>query len=196
MSFKYSTRDLSRKDLNKLLIASQSGDKESYQRFLSWGLETAEKILRFKVFRSSDVDDIVQDVLLGVHRNLQTFDPGRDAKSWFLGILHKKLVDYIRKMSRLTEKEISSEALDVTFSGPQTNDQLEAIEILEGLPENLAQPVILTKIYGHSTKEASDILGINENALRTRLSRSFKMIKENLHESKLLAKAENEDEVI
>lgn len=175
--------EFSRAELTRLLIASQAGDQDSYGQFLNWCLFKAGEIVGYKLFNQNDKDDVVQEVLMGVHKNLHTFDPGRDAKSWFLGILHKKLVDYYRRVTRTNEAEIKTEDLDVTFASTPTNGKLEALEVFEGIPDNLLQPLILTKIHGHSTKEASEILGIKENALRTRLSRSFKMIKDNLEKS-------------
>lgn len=174
---------MSRNELNRLLVASQEGDKESYSQFLSWGLQKATEVANYKVFNKDDCDDLVQEVLMGAHKNLHTFDPARDAQSWFMGILHKKLVDYFRKVTKISEGEIKTDNIDVTFEGDGMNTSIEALEVFEGIPESLIRPLVLTKIYGHSTKEASEILGIKENALRTRLSRSFKMIKDNIEKS-------------
>lgn len=169
--------------LSQLLAASQKGDKESYREFLSWAYSYAQKAVGRKVFDPDDATDVVQECILAVHKSLRTYDPGRCAKSWFIGLIHHKVVDYIRKKMRIEENEQKDDSLDVTKMGDIAPSTIEAMEIFEGIPESIVKPLVLTKVYGHSTEEAGEILGIKPNALRTRVSRGLKLLRKNLEKA-------------
>ena len=175
--------DFKSPDFLQLIERSQQGDKEAYRQFLNALYPWIEGRVGRRVFNESECADVVQDVMISVHKSLNTFDSSYSFLPWLLAICNRRIVDYIRKKGRIEEQEISGE-LDVTnVEGSANIDSVrEQYELLAPLPENLLRPVWLTKIEGFSTAEAAEKLGIKENALRTRLSRAFKMIEKYLEE--------------
>lgn len=170
--------------LKQLIILSQNGDKKSYHKLLESIQEMASQTVKRKVFKPQDRDDVIQNCLLAIHKSLHTYDPSRPATSWVKSIIHYKIIDYIRSYVRLAQRELHlDQTQDVTIGEEETNyKQMEGLEILNQLPESLRKPLILTKVDGLSTKEASQKMGIKENALRTRISRGLSQLKK-LNES-------------
>jgi RNA polymerase sigma factor (sigma-70 family) len=160
-------------NFSELLISSQNGDQEAYEQFL---LECTA-LLRARLSRWIKQfelrEEIAQEVLIGIHRNLHTFQPGRSAEAWVIGIAKYKIADYFRK----TPHKFQELTQDVTILDETTNDLLESIE---ELPSNLKEALYLTKVEGMSTKDAAQKLGIKENALRTRISRAITKLKEEI----------------
>jgi len=159
--------------LSELLIAAQSGDQKAYEQFLNECTVLLRGRLSRWIKQFELREEIAQEVLIGVHRNLHTFQPGRSAEAWVIGIAKYKIADYFRK----TPHKFQELTKDVTFQDESTNDLLETIE---ELPSNLKEALYLTKVEGLSTKDAAKKLGIKENALRTRISRAIAKLKEEI----------------
>ena len=159
---------------NQLLILSQNGDKSAYCEFLTLCSSFLRNKLSRSISRVEIREEIVQEALIGIHKNLHTFQIDRDAHAWVYGIARFKVVDYFRKNPHLFSELKFDITSDVTFETNQTNDIEEA---LMGLPDLIREALVLTKIDGLSTKEAALKLGIKENALRTRISRALSKLK-------------------
>jgi len=175
-----------KKKLIKNLALAQKGDKSAYKSFLSDVSSLLRPIVSKKVFDQSHVEDVLQEALLGIHKSLHTYEPGRDPLPWVKAIAHRKIVDYIRKTLKKEENEVFTKEGDVTIFADPANIEMGTEDILQGLEPTLREPIELTKIKGHSTSEAAEILGIKENALRTRISRGLtklrKILEEDLYE--------------
>lgn len=158
---------------NELLILAQNGDKSAYCEFLTLCSSFLRNKLSRSIRRIEIREEIVQETLIGIHKNLHTFQIDRDAHAWVYGIARFKVADYFRK----NPHQFSELKFDVTFEENQTNDVEES---LLGLPELVREALVMTKIDGLSTKEAAVKLGIKENALRTRISRALSKLKAEL----------------
>ena len=169
--------------LQQLLIAAQKGDQTAYHQFLSIILPFIHKKAKFKVYKEDDVSDVTQTIMMSIHQSLHTYDPKRSPLPWLITIIERRIIDYIRKVTSISENEALTDQGDVTIFEGVTNILLEEnLEIFNCLSPELQKAIRLTKIEGHSTKEAADIIGIKENALRTRVSRALTIMKKSLRE--------------
>ena len=168
--------------LRELLILAQTGDKESYRKFLEMVLPYISSMASKKVFEKNDVSDVIQEILMSIHKSLGTYDSKRAVMPWLTTISQRRIIDYIRKVSKRPELEGLTKDGDVTFLKDETKVSLDTSEVLKHLPEDTQKAITLTKIEGHSTKEAADILGIKENALRTKISRGMTLLKKKAKE--------------
>jgi DNA-directed RNA polymerase specialized sigma24 family protein len=85
----------------------------------------------------SDVEDVVQEVLLSVHAVRATYDPARPLMPWLSPIVRHRLADAARRHVRQGAHEIGVDDLDVTFQAPAANDHEDAF----GDPDALAQAI-------------------------------------------------------
>lgn len=175
-----------KENIRILLIKSQAGDQRSYQELLSLLYPYVEKIATKRVHKQDDIPDVTQDILISIHNSLNSYDSDRQAMPWINTIIQRRIIDYVRKITRISESETTTDDGDVTFLTSPANLLTEDMEWLDELPEDLKQALVLTKIEGHSTVEAAEIVGIKPDALRTRVSRALKKLKQVL-------KAEKED---
>ncbi len=169
--------------LSKLLRLSQEGDKNSYREFLQTITPLLLKIAN-KAFHKDDVTDIVQDIYVSIHKSLPSYDPNRSATPWVCAIANRRVIDYIRKIEYRSQNEEHFVDGDVTNYSDQTKtiiDQ-ELPPFLELVPKETKEALILTKIEGYSTDEAAKLLGLKSNALRTRISRGLKTLRDKLEE--------------
>lgn len=164
-------------NIRSLLIAAQSGDQKAYRNLLEVLYPYVGSIVKRKVFDTNEVLDIQQDIILSIHRSLNTYDPDREPFPWINAITHRRIIDYIRKITRKNENEGHFKDGEVTIPTFDSNIKTEDIEWLQEVNEETRHAILLTKVQGHSTAEAANMLGIKENALRTRVSRGIRKLK-------------------
>jgi RNA polymerase sigma-70 factor (ECF subfamily) len=165
-------------DLKQYMILSQKGDQDSYRSFLIEVVPLIESRVRRQLINKDDVSDVVQEVLISIHKSLATYDSKRDVLPWLMTITHRRIVDYIRKITRINDKEVLTSDGDVTYFEDHTKSSVVDLSYFRKLSEETRSAIKLTKIEGYSTKEAAQMLGLKENALRTKISRGMSKLRD------------------
>jgi len=166
--------------LSSLAQRAQTGDAAACEELLQELYDYVQSVLAARLGRIADLDDLVQECLLGMHRSLASYHPSRDIKPWIHAIIRYKVADHFRALARRKESplhdEIETPPAPVEAAGHEGNGMLSRVDlraIVNSLPEPLSRAVVLTKFEGHSTGEAARREGIAEAALRKRLSRAY-----------------------
>jgi RNA polymerase sigma-70 factor (ECF subfamily) len=171
-------------EFSKWMRAAQAGDQDSYRLLLDRVGPMLLRYLRRRVFDSSAVEDISQEVLLTMHRVLHTYDPARAFEPWFFSIARSRLIDYMRRVKRIGANEFTTDEV------PDVADESEAglanweqfLEILEGLPASQREAFCMLKIEGLTTVEAARRAGVSVSALKVRAHRAYGRLKDGLSE--------------
>ena len=168
--------------LEELAAKSQLGDQKAYRIFLEKLAPYIKAALRKKLGTIVDQEDLAQECLMGVHKNLASYQTSQPIKPWVSAIIRYKLADHFRKLSKRKEQPLENEHLNVTNEAEEANKsvearQQEAAEVLGKLPDKLRRAIELTHINGLSYSEAADKEGVTEVALRKRISRGFSQIR-------------------
>ncbi|MDQ3231723.1 MAG: sigma-70 family RNA polymerase sigma factor [Pseudobdellovibrionaceae bacterium] len=138
-----------------------------------------EAYLRKRLGAASFIDDIVQEVLLGIHKARHTYDAERPFLPWFHAIIRYKSIDCLRHHSRQAAFEIldsdSIELYSETFwqSAPDMELDNELLQALAALPGKQKQAVELLKLQGLSAKEAGQLMGMSEGAVKVSAHRAY-----------------------
>jgi RNA polymerase sigma-70 factor (ECF subfamily) len=129
-------------------------------------------------------EDVVQDVLLAIHRVRQTYDPRRPITPWIAAIASRRCVDAIRRRTRVAAVETPEAGRYETFPDPGANKQVEAGEAAEAatallatLPPGQRQALELVKLKELSLAEASAISGQSVGALKVNVHRAIKALR-------------------
>ena len=172
-----------------LMKAAQEGDAEAYVQLMEALTPRLRRIvLRQRGFLGNeDVEDLVQDVLLSVHKVRATYDPARPFMPWLLAIARNRLADSARRYARRDVHEVAVEDLAVTFSDESANTMTEAY----GDPEALRQAILelppgqrtaieLLKLREMSLKEAAAATGTSIGALKISTYRAMDALRKKL----------------
>lgn len=83
----------------KLLAAANAGDGQAYARFLHAVTPVIRGIVRARgrSFPPDQHEDIVQDVLLGLHLKRHTWRPDHPVRPWVYAITRYKVIDAFRR---------------------------------------------------------------------------------------------------
>lgn len=169
---------------SRLMAAAQDGDSAAYECLL----RDIVPFIRATVFaqhRAEDrVEEVVQDVLLTVHRVRHTYDPSRPLKPWLSAIARRRSIDHLRRRGRRAAFEVSDDKAYETFADPQANRAMEVYgsteglnEAIAGLPQQQKEAVELLKLRELSLAEASHVSGKSIAALKVNVHRAIKSLR-------------------
>ena len=167
-----------------LMRAAQGGDARCYEQLLRAVTPFVRNLTR-RYCRDQDLaEDVVQDVLLTVHRIRHTWDPQRPFSPWLASIAARRGIDRIRRASRIARHEVSDELAVETFATPATNNDsgalhaIEAIEpLLAALPERQRLALEAVKIRGLSVAEAASESGQSVATVKVNVHRAVKALR-------------------
>ena len=145
-----------------------------------------------------DAEEVTQDVLLKVYRKIDAFRGDAALSSWIYRITFNTAMSRLRsaRASRMTEvqaqENVSIEQPDRQANEPADWSALADDQVLRGqmrerliaslgeLPVVYRVPVILRDIQGLSTEEASAVLRVKPQTLKSRLHRGRLMLRQHL----------------
>ena len=150
-----------------------------------------------RVADQAEVDDILQDVFLRVHRQLDRVnDPGR-VVSWLYQIARNAIVDYYRSPERRREipaglagdvDQRASAPLPSTDVSGQVGTELAAClrPMLDRLSNDYRDAVTLVELDGLTQRAAAERLGLSLSGMKSRVQRGRQQLKEMLNECCLI----------
>lgn len=171
----------------QLMERAQGGDKAAYEELLSDLLPLLRQFVRRRWRNPSDVEDVVQDILLSIHGVRQTYDPRRPFMPWLMTIAGRRLIDAARRVSARSRNETTVDVMPETFQQHDakteydTYDDRDAIQrAMSQLPEGQRQAIELMKIQGLSLEEASAVTGKSITSLKVSVHRAMKAMRRTL----------------
>ena len=156
--------------------------------------------LAFRYLKNwEDAEEVAQDVLMKVHRKIGAFRGDAALSSWIYRITFNTAMSRLRttrfsRPNELQSAESRTENGDRSISEPadwssiaddrvfRTEMRERLIDALGDLPEVYRVPVILRDIQGLTTEEASAVLRVKPQTLKSRLHRGRLVLREKLGE--------------
>lgn len=166
--------------LKSLLVDSLGRDAQAYGKFLSTLGDHLRGFLNRRLSnRRSDVEDIVQEVLLAVHNARDTYRVDQPVTAWVQAIARYKMVDHLRQLSRHDALNDPIDTIDELFDVADAN-QAEASrdlnKLLETLPDKQRLPIVHVKLEGRSVTESARMTGLSESAVKIGVHRGLKAL--------------------
>lgn len=170
---------------SELMRAAQAGDGKAYARLLREVTPFVRALLRRHCSNTADVEEMLQDTLLTLHRVRQTYDPARPFSPWLGAIAARRGIDGLRRRVRRARHEVSAEAEGYeTFADPRANSDIEGLRapaeleaLLKTLPPRQRQALETVKIREMSLAEAAAVSGQSIGALKVNTHRALKALR-------------------
>jgi RNA polymerase sigma-70 factor (ECF subfamily) len=172
--------------LSHLMRLAQDGDRTAYAELLN----AITPLLRAAIRRTrpflqpSDVDDLMQTILLAVHSVRATYDPKRPFVPWLMAIVRNQIAEGARRYARRAGRE---EPLPETFSDIEANvveashGDAEAVRrAIAVLPTAQRQAIEMLKLKEMSLKEAAAASGMSITALKVATHRAMRALRKAL----------------
>lgn len=126
----------------------------------------------------AQVDDVVQEVFVVVHRRLGDFEGRSTATTWLYGIVRRVVADHRRTLRRkplgTAPEDDAMDAASAPEDGPEASaEQAERVRLLHHLLSQLDEAkrevFILAELEGLTLAEIAEALGVNANTVASRL---------------------------
>jgi len=165
------------------MAQAQDGDREAYRKLLQ-GVTPYLRSLAFRCFKQpTDLEDVVQDILLTIHMLRHAYDPRRPFGPWLLAIANRRIIDRLRRDTRRRAREVELSVEHETFADPETNlhkdtlDEAALSQAIDKLPPDQRQTITMLKLNEMSLKEAAAASGRSIPALKVATHRAIKSLR-------------------
>ncbi|MEO6298337.1 MAG: sigma-70 family RNA polymerase sigma factor [Paracoccaceae bacterium] len=169
--------------LGTLLRAANAGDGRSYARFLHAVTPIVRGIVRARG-RSLPPDqheDIVQDVLLGLHLKRHTWDSAQPVRPWIYAITRHKVIDAFRKRGAGIQLPIEDFS-EILAADPEADplaardDRREVDRLIAQLDPRSAEVIRALTLRDESQVAVGERLNLSPVNLRVTLHRAMKRL--------------------
>lgn len=148
--------------------------------------EFHEKLLSFirkRVNGDAVANDVLQDVFVKIHKNIDTIRQGQKLESWVYQIARNTIIDHYRTRREHVE-------LPEWLALPEPDDEQEGhgeisvclASLIEQLPEKYRRAVRLCDVEGWSQKEVAQLENLTVSGAKSRIQRGRIQLKELLHD--------------
>jgi RNA polymerase sigma-70 factor (ECF subfamily) len=183
-----------------LLERLQSGDEGAFSELAeTYGSKIFQ--LAFRYLRNKeDAEEITQDVLFKVHRHVGAFRGDAALSSWIYRITFNAAMSRLRTavyQRAQAEDRQSTAAASESASAPRPPEQADWTHMADdsvlrsqlrkrmfgailALPPIYRAPVMLRDVHGMSAEEASAVLQVKDQTLKSRLHRGRLMLRKQL----------------
>src|SRR6476646_483680 len=194
-------QDAERLAQEELLARLQRGDEQALvdlaDTFGSKIYQLAFRYLRNK----EDAEEVMQDVLLKVHRKVGAFRGDAALSSWIYRITFNAAMSRLRtakyQRSQDDDRNLAGADTDLHGDAPRVKDvadwrdladeqvlraqlRTRVMRAILALPSIYRAPVMLRDIQGMSTEEASAVLKVKDQTLKSRLHRGRLILRKQL----------------
>lgn len=164
-----------------LFIAALAGNQNLYQELLTRIAELSRHFVHKKIGAQEEVEDIVQEILLSVHKALHTYDPERPCMPWLASIMHFRLTDWMRShyKTQETQSGVALDEVEHFLVDHVTNEPL-AYEYIHKAVKSLStkQQYVIEALYFKemTVAEASESLSMSISAVKVNAHRAYKQL--------------------
>ena len=166
--------------LGALLLAGLKGDQASYAAFLRSITPILRRVIARRIL-PADVEDVVQEVLLSLHKARHTYDGSRPVMPWVVAIARFRMTDHLRKhYSSRRHQTIDISALEnILTDVTETADSLESVDdLLKDVPDRQRKILTLMHVEGYTAKQVGEQMNMKESAVKVAAHRAVKKIRE------------------
>ncbi len=179
----------------ELVLALREGDDSAYEELVrSCGAQVLAVTRRY-LRSEADAADCFQETFIAVLNSIDSFSGRSSLRQWVRGVAVNQSLMALRKRKRTREDSIEHLMPQFDESGKRirvahdyrdagmeaqldsTTLQKTVRQCIQSLPDDYRVVVLLRDIDGYSTKETATILGIQPNAVKTRLHRARTALK-------------------
>ncbi|SDM05581.1 RNA polymerase sigma-70 factor, ECF subfamily [Corynebacterium mycetoides] len=162
--------------VTQLALRAGRGDRGALTEFIE---HTQDDVWRFLAHLAGReyADDLTQETYLRVLGSLPRFAGRSSARTWLLTLARRVWIDSVRHdMAR--PRKSAAEYDDVAAGSPSPDNPntwsevIDARTLLDALPAERREALVLTQVLGYTYEEAARISGVRVGTIRSRVARA------------------------
>ncbi|WP_291314321.1 RNA polymerase sigma factor [Corynebacterium sp. UBA2622] len=162
--------------VTELALRAGRGDEAALSEFIR---ETQDDVWRLLAHLAGPehADDLTQETYLRVLGALPRFAARSSARTWLLSLARRAWIDSVRHDMARPRKSATEyddvAALEPSLDNPNTwSELIDARALLDALPAERREALILTQVLGYTYEEAARISGVRVGTIRSRVARA------------------------
>jgi RNA polymerase sigma-70 factor, ECF subfamily len=167
------------KILNGLMLSALEGSQSDYAQFLTQITLILRPVVAKKI-TSADVEDVMQEILISIHKARHTYDGERPILPWILSIARFRITDYLRKhYAQMKHKTTDiSELENILEDVTKDSSNSESIDdLLQDVTKQNKKILTMLHVEGYTAKEVAAKIGMKESAVKVAAHRAIKKIR-------------------
>ncbi len=191
-------------ELEQYLMSISSGEAVMSTRTEELWQKLHDGLRAFIAKRVNDdghVDDILQDVFVRVHRQMDTVNDPRRIVSWIYQVTRNAIIDHYRKPGQQRESPVGlSSELEVLHKSPAISEMIPhgpadephaelarcISPMIERLSRDYREAITLVEFDGLTQQAAAQQMGISLSGMKSRVQRGRKQLKQMLDDCCLI----------
>ncbi len=155
------------------------------KEFLKHYNEFKDKIFNYFWYRvnfdRSLAEDLTSEAFLKAFENFDSFDRDRPFQAWIYAIARNHLLNYYRTQGReVTLIEAFNDAYDPAGAIEAGLELERVMDCIKGMDPYHRDVLLLRLVDGFGNKEIADLLGKEEGAVRTQISRALHTLRKTI----------------
>jgi len=170
--------DMLETTFKSLMMAGLAGDGRAHEALLSGCAVRLRGYYSKRLpHREADVEDLVQDTLMAIHKRRESYDIALPFTAWLHGIARYKLIDFFRRSGiRATVPIDDAPDIGVEGDGAAILARIDIERLLATLPAKQADAIRLTRIDGLSVRNAAAQSGQSEPSIKVGVHRGLRRL--------------------
>ncbi len=163
--------------MEELIEKAKNGDKEAFTKLILKEKAKLYKIAKARLKNEADIEEVIQETMLNLFIKLPKLKDNTKFDIWLYKIVRNKCNEKYRK-NRISF--VSLEWLEnqkIYNDDTKLEDKLDYEKILEKFSHQDQMILLLYYSNGYTTKQIAEILGKNENTIKTKLRRMKEKIR-------------------
>lgn len=164
-----------------LVYKAKKGNGKAFTKLIEENIKSIYRVAKGILSSEDDIEDAIQNTILKAYSNIKTLRKEELFKTWLIKIL----INECNKIYNFNKKCIS---LDKVIE-EQYNDKYENLDLkiaVDSLPEELRLVIVLFYFEDLKISEVSEIIGIPEGTVKSRLSRAKTKISESINGKEIM----------
>jgi RNA polymerase sigma-70 factor (ECF subfamily) len=167
--------------LEALMRQALAGDKRAYAELLQETARLLRPYLMKHLSATSEVDDLLQEILISIHKARLTYDGARPYKPWAYAIAKFRLQDYLRiHYADQLRHAVELSEVENILAQPVTESDTSYESIsgeIEKLPPRQGEILRMLHQEGYTAKEVAERIGMKESAVKVAAHRAYKILR-------------------
>ncbi len=159
----------------------QSGCPESAEALVELANPILARFLYATSWPGVNLDDLLQDCWLRIHKARSSYRPGEPALPWLLAIARHTRVDYFRRWQRTRGRETGLAHYE--FPAPPltpSHPSDDLLRLVASLPEAQREVIVMLKLGGLSVQEVALATGSTVGAVKQKAFRAYQTMRARL----------------
>lgn len=162
-----------------LVVRARNGDARAFEKIVRTYRPRIYALALHLTGRSSDADDVTQEVFLRVYRKLDQFEGRSELYTWLYRIALHRAINLRRQRGRHTMADVDDPRVLAGVAVDAGGDPARAVELKESyarlvmafdqLSPVLRSTVALVSLQGMAHREAATVLGTTEGTVAWRI---------------------------